>query len=176
MPGNVLIGHDDTTQTPVGISVEARRRSTYVIGKPGSGKSTLLENIAVADMENGDGLCFLDPHGDSASLLVAALPEARQADLIYWHPKDIAHPFGLNPFACANRDDALEVDQRVEHFLSALSSLAEFTEVFASAPRMTDILRHLAFAFVLNEDVTLLDTPRFLTSTSYRTQFYPAIE
>lgn len=176
MTATVELGTDAVTQLPVGISAEDRRRSTYVIGKPGSGKSTLLENIAVQDMRNGDGLCMLDPHGDSANLLLAAVPHNRKADIIYWHPRDIAHPFGLNPFFCTNRDDALEVDQRVEHFLSALSSLEEFAEVFAAAPRMSDILRHLAFAFVLNEGMTLLETPRFLTNTTFRAQFYPAIE
>jgi hypothetical protein len=176
MPGDVCIGNEYATKLKVGISAEARRRSTYIIGKPGSGKSTLLENIAVQDMENGDGFCMLDPHGESANLLMAAVPPTRRSDVIYWNPRDIAHPFGLNPFYCTNRDDALEVDQRVEHFLSALSSLEEFTEVFASAPRMTDILRHLAFAFVLNEGATLTETPRFLTNGLYRAQFYPAIE
>ena len=53
-------------KTPFGIKREDRTRHTYVIGKTGMGKSTLLENMAIQDIQNGEGLCFIDPHGGTA--------------------------------------------------------------------------------------------------------------
>lgn len=171
----VPLGTDATTQQPVSLSDAARQYSLYVIGTPGVGKSNLLENIALHDMKKGEGLCFLDPHGDSAQQLLRLVPTSRRDDVIFWDPKDLTAPIGLNPFYCVNLDNPVAVDRKVEDFISALSSLQEFTEVFKQAPQMLDILRHMAFACVLNRGTTLLDTVRFLTNGTYRNGFYPAL-
>ncbi|HEU5114241.1 MAG TPA: DUF87 domain-containing protein, partial [Candidatus Paceibacterota bacterium] len=52
-----------------GIKAKDRTRHFYVIGKTGMGKSTLLENMAVQDIQSGEGLCFIDPHGKTAEIL-----------------------------------------------------------------------------------------------------------
>jgi ABC-type lipoprotein export system ATPase subunit len=38
----------------------------YIIGKTGTGKSTLLENLVIQDIQNGEGVCVIDPHGSLA--------------------------------------------------------------------------------------------------------------
>ena len=64
-----LLGHGlDATEGassghPVSLDPEGRRQGTYVTGLNGTGETTLLLNIALADMEAGDGLCVLDHHG-----------------------------------------------------------------------------------------------------------------
>jgi len=73
-----------------------RRRHIYVIGQTGTGKTTLLKNIAMQDMENGDGICFIDPHGDVAQELLGLVPRNRIDDVIYFSPGDIQRPIGLN--------------------------------------------------------------------------------
>src|SRR5947208_16840463 len=80
-----------------GIRQPDRRAHTYLIGKTGTGKSTLLENLARQDIRAGNGLALLDPHGDLAERLLAAIPEKRTEDLIYFNVPDIAHPLGFNP-------------------------------------------------------------------------------
>ena len=52
-------------RTPFGIKSKDRGRHMYVIGKTGMGKSTLLENMAIQDIRNGEGFCFIDPHGSA---------------------------------------------------------------------------------------------------------------
>ena len=47
-----------------GIKDEDRLLHLYVIGKTGTGKSTLLENMALQDLERGNGFALIDPHGD----------------------------------------------------------------------------------------------------------------
>src|SRR3990167_3058849 len=40
-----------------------RRRHFYLIGQTGTGKSVLLKNMIVQDIEQGKGVCYIDPHG-----------------------------------------------------------------------------------------------------------------
>src|SRR5687768_6192440 len=98
MPGQIAIGVDTATGEIVLLPAEARDLSVYIIGKAGVGKSKLLEHIAFQDMKNGDGLLFLDPHADSAELLLHHIPRGREGDVIWWDPTDRQRPFGLNPF------------------------------------------------------------------------------
>lgn len=173
---SVILGKDQTSGALVSLSAQAREFSLYALGSPGVGKSNLLESMARQDMENGDGVCFLDPHGSSSRYLCQVIPPARLADGIFWAPKDVSLQIGLNPFYCPTVADPIAVDRKVEDFLSALASLQEFQAVFQSAPQMLDVLRHLAFACILNQGTTLLHTVPFLTDVRYRRTFYPALE
>jgi len=47
---------------PVCIGEDDRRRHIYVIGKTGTGKSELLKQMILQDIEEGKGVCFIDPH------------------------------------------------------------------------------------------------------------------
>ncbi len=85
-----------TKQTPFGIKKKDRRHHMYVIGKTGVGKSTLLENIAIQDIQNGEGLAFIDPHGSSAEKLLQYVPEHRIQDVLYFAPFDLDYPIGFN--------------------------------------------------------------------------------
>ncbi len=58
-----------------GIKAKDRQRHVYVIGKTGMGKSTLLENMAVQDIQNGEGMAFIDPHGSAAETIINYIPE-----------------------------------------------------------------------------------------------------
>ena len=51
---------------PFGIKSKDRDRHMYVIGKTSMGKTTLLENLIISDIINGEGCCYIDPHGDTA--------------------------------------------------------------------------------------------------------------
>jgi ABC-type branched-subunit amino acid transport system ATPase component len=62
----LILGKEVDTGEPVTLSTEDRKQGTYVIGVNGTGKTVLLLNIALSDIESGDGLCFLDPHGDAS--------------------------------------------------------------------------------------------------------------
>ena len=90
-------------------------------------------------MGNGDGLCFLDPHGDSARKLLASVPSHREEDVIFWDPGDIEKPFGLNPFYCFDPTNDYIVSRIADSFIKALGSLKEFAGIFKSAPRMKDL-------------------------------------
>lgn len=79
-----------------GIKEKDRSRHIYVIGQTGSGKSILLENMATQDIQNGEGLIFIDPHGQSVENLLNFVGEDRLEDTIYFAPHLQDRPVGLN--------------------------------------------------------------------------------
>ena len=61
-----------------------RRRHFYLIGQTGTGKSVLLKNMIVQDMEQGKGVCYIDPHGSDLEDILSRIPKDRVEDLIYF--------------------------------------------------------------------------------------------
>src|SRR5207245_7517372 len=82
---------------PFGIKKPDRRAHMYIIGKTGTGKSTLLETLIRQDIDNGEGLALLDPHGDLVEKVLSVVPEKRKGDLIYFTVPDRANPLAFNP-------------------------------------------------------------------------------
>src|SRR6266568_7962177 len=82
---------------PFGIKRADRRAHVHTLGKSGVGKSTLLEILIRQDIENGEGLALLDPHGDLVEKVLSAVPEKRKGDLIYFNVPDRVNALGFNP-------------------------------------------------------------------------------
>lgn len=83
-------------ETIVRMSRSDRRRHLYAIGKSGSGKSVFIQNLAVQDIQNGEGVCVVDPHGDFVEYVLQHIPKDRVDDVIYFNPADVDRPIGLN--------------------------------------------------------------------------------
>lgn len=75
---------------------EDRVRHSYVIGQTGTGKTVMLLNMIIQDIKNGDGCCFIDPHGNDIEKILANIPPERIDDVIYFDPAHTARPMGLN--------------------------------------------------------------------------------
>ena len=75
---------------------EDRRRHLYIIGQTGTGKSVFMSSMVRQDMENGKGVCVIDPHGSFAEFALSVVPKERVEDVIYFDPGDISRPLGLN--------------------------------------------------------------------------------
>lgn len=84
------------TTAEVRLAGPDRLRHLYAIGQTGTGKSVLLKNLAIQDIQNGDGVCFIDPHGNDILDILACVPPERFEDVIYFDPAHLDHPFGLN--------------------------------------------------------------------------------
>lgn len=85
-----------SAETTVYMGREDRLRHFYCIGQTGTGKSTLLKNMIIQDIQNGDGVCMIDPHGTDIVDVLAAVPRERYEDVIYFDPSYTARPMGLN--------------------------------------------------------------------------------
>jgi len=118
----------------------------------------------LSDAQQGDGLCFLDPHGDAVEALLALMPEHRKKDVIYFNPADIDYPFGLNLFECPDINDPRIVDLVCSEIIGTFKKLYEASW----GPRLEDILRHAILVVLYNPGSTLLDLHLVLSSQIYR--------
>ncbi len=83
-------------ETKVYVTPEDRLRHFYVIGQTGTGKSTLLRNMIIQDIQNGEGVCFIDPHGSDVMDILSHIPKDRFDDVIYFDPSQTDRPMALN--------------------------------------------------------------------------------
>ncbi len=83
-------------ETKVHIGQSDRLRHCYVIGQTGTGKTGFLKNLIKQDMENGEGVAFIDPHGNDIEDILAMVPPHRVKDVIYFDPAHTDRPMGLN--------------------------------------------------------------------------------
>jgi hypothetical protein len=73
-----------------------RMRHLYVIGQTGTGKSKFLTNLIIQDIQHGNGVCMIDPHGTDIEEVLGAIPPEREKDVIYFDPSRMDRVIGLN--------------------------------------------------------------------------------
>ncbi len=93
-----LLGENDfrNIKTKIYLTPEDRLRHFYVIGQTGTGKSKLLQNMIVQDIQQGAGVCMIDPHGTDIVEVLSAVPPERLDDIIYFDPSNMDTAIGLN--------------------------------------------------------------------------------
>ncbi len=144
-----------------GIKAKDRLKHVYVIGKTGMGKSTLLENMAIQDIQNGNGIAFIDPHGGTAEKLLDYVPESRIKDVLYFAPFDLEHPISFNLIEDIGPDKRHLV-------VNGLMSTFEKIWVDAWSARMAYILNNSLLALLEYPGATLLGVNRMLSDKEYR--------
>ena len=82
--------------TEIHLAREDRMRHFYVIGQTGTGKTNIMLNMITQDIRNGDGCCYIDPHGTDIQTILSRIPPERINDVIYFDPAYTARPMGLN--------------------------------------------------------------------------------
>ena len=152
-----------------GIKRRDRRAHMYIIGKTGMGKSTLMETMILSDLERGEGLAVLDPHGDLVERIKAQIPPERQSDAIHFTPGDVNSKVTLNP---------LDVGNRVARHLIASELISIFKKLWADSwgPRTEYILRNTLLALLELPQTTLLDAQRLLADYEYRQALVAVLE
>ena len=144
-----------------GITNEDRNRHMYVIGKTGVGKSNMLENMAIADMNAGDGIAVIDPHGDFIDKILNYIPKDRMDDVIILNPEDRDFPIAFNPLETVNPDHKGLV-------ASGLISIFQKIWAFTWGPRLEHILRNTILALLDYPDSTMLGVTRMLEDKNFR--------
>lgn len=116
-----------------------RFRHFYTIGQTGTGKSTAMLTMAMQDLQNGNGFCLIDPHGDLCEHLLHHLPKERIDDLIYFDFANVDYPIGFNVFEAENDDERdIITNDIVEMFVGMYGQ-----EIFG--PRIQDYFRNASF-------------------------------
>ncbi len=143
-------------------------RHMYVIGQTGTGKSVLLQNMCVQDIQQGHGVCFIDPHGSDVQDILAAVPPHRYEDVIYFDPGHTETVLGLN---------MLEYDEsKPEQKTFVINELLGiFKKLYSHSPEsmgpaFEQYFRN-ATGLVIEDPAsgnTLMDISRVLTDEAYR--------
>lgn len=156
-------------QVPFGIKTDDRRRHMYLIGKTGMGKTTMMENMAIQDIRNGQGVCFIDPHGDSIRKILDFVPNERINDVVYFNPADLDHPIAFNILEA--------VDTKYKH-LVASGLMGVFTKIWASmwSSRMEYILNNTILALLDSPGNTMLGIVRMYVDKKYRKKIVDAVK
>ncbi len=168
-PESIVLGINDYRgqQSEVHFAKEDRVRHMYVIGQTGTGKTVFLKNMIIQDIKNGDGVCFIDPHGNDIQDILANIPPERIDDVIYFDPAYTARPMGLN---------LLEYDERYpEQKIFVINELlAIFNKLFdmkvAGGPAFEQYFRNAA-GLVMEDPAsgsTLLEIGRILSDKKFR--------
>ena len=144
-----------------GIKRKDRRQHVYILGKSGTGKSSLMFNMIFQNIQNGEGVCLVDPHGENVEHVLASIPAHRTKDVVYFNPTDTEYHMGFNVLEL--------VDEKYKH-LVASGLMGIFTKIWANAwsARMEYILNNAILALLDTPGTTMLGIPRMLVDKDYR--------
>jgi CxxC-x17-CxxC domain-containing protein len=144
-----------------GIKTDDRRRHVYVVGKTGMGKTVMLENMAIQDIQKGNGIGFVDPHGEAAERILDFVPAHRINDVIYINPADLDHPIAFN---------IMESVKPEHRHLVAGGLMGVFKKIWPDvwSARMEYILNNCILALLEYPGATLLGVNRMLADADYR--------
>lgn len=151
---------------PIYLDYPDRAYHLEIIGQAGTGKSTSLINLALQDIRQKKGVIIIDPEGDIVQGVAGAMPRERLADVIYFDPTDIWHPFGLN---------LLEIDSlRPEEKIFIIEETCSiFQKLFAKETTNPLFEKYFKNSLRLlladnQEPATLIDIPRIFTDQVFR--------
>ena len=155
-------------ESKVYITDEDRLRHLYVIGQTGTGKSSFLKSLVIQDIEKGNGVCMIDPHGVDILDILANIPPERYGDLIYFDPGNTSRPMGLN---------MLEYDPKYPEMKTFVVNemFSIFQKLYGKVPESMGPMFEQYFrnaTMLVIEDPesgsTLLDVSRVLADASFR--------
>ena len=157
------------TNIPFGIKDKDRLQHIYIIGKTGVGKSTLMQTMMLSDIQRGNGIAILDPHGDTATLIMKHIPPERINDVIYFNPQDKDTCIPFNPLYSTNKD---------EHHLITSNLIATFKHIWGESwgPRLEYILLQSILTLLAGGNHTLLDIQPLLVNPLFRESILATIE
>lgn len=155
------------SETDIYFDAEDRMRHFYVIGQTGVGKSTLLNNMVIQDIQNGEGVCMIDPHGSDIQKVLSAIPKNRAEDVIYFDPANVHRPMGLNMLEY----DARFPEQKtfvVNELVSIFNKL--FDMKVSGGPAFEQYFRNSALLVMDHPESgsTLLEIARVMQDKSFR--------
>lgn len=166
----LLLGKNvaSNVETQVRLTEDDRLRHLYTIGQTGTGKTTFLKNMIIQDIENGEGVCFIDPHGVDVLEILSRIPKERYDDLIYFDPAHTERPMGLNMLEYDPRypeQKTFVVDEMFKIFQKLYGAVPE-----AFGPIFEQYFRNAAGLVVEDPETgsTLMDISRVLADDDFR--------
>jgi hypothetical protein len=158
---------------PVFISEADRQRHMYIIGKTGTGKSEFLKTMAIQDIEQGRGVCVIDPHGTMIEDLMKRIPAERAEDVIYFNPGDIDFPLGLNLLEAKTEE---QKHFMVNSVLGLMQKLFDPHQTGIIGPRFEHAVRNAMLTVMSKEGNSFIEVVRVLTDQKYLQTLLPLVQ
>ncbi len=136
-----------------------RRRHAYILGQTGTGKSWLMVRMILQDIYNGDGVCFIDPHGSAAEMILERIPPEKADKVIYFNAGDFERPFGLNIMEYYNEQHKHQI---VNSFIALLIRLFDPNNQGYAGPAFQQAVRNSMLTAMSRPDSTLIEVVRIL--------------
>lgn len=158
---------------PVFIEREDRRRHTYIIGKTGTGKTEFLKQMIMQDINAGEGLAVMDPHGDLVEDILKLIPPNRAEDVILFDPSDTERPMGFN---------MLEADtEQQKHFvvnsiIGLMYKLFDPNKTGIIGPRFEHAIRNAMLTVMYEKGSTFIEVVRVLTDQKFVENILPKVQ
>ncbi|PIZ94850.1 MAG: hypothetical protein COX81_02335 [Candidatus Magasanikbacteria bacterium CG_4_10_14_0_2_um_filter_37_12] len=151
------------TKTEVFMKEPDRRRHLYIIGKSGTGKSVTLANLIIQDIQNGKGVCVVDPHGDLVNDVLGHIPKNRADDVIIFNPSDMDRPVGLNMLEARTED---QKDFAVQEMIGIFYKLFPPEMI---GPMFEHNMRNVMLTLMadIKDPGTVIDIPRMFTDDDH---------
>lgn len=150
-------------KTPIHMLKKDRTRHHYVIGKSGTGKSVFLAYMARQDVQAGEGICVIDPHGDLVEDILMYVPKERAKEIIVFDPADSERPMALNILEAHTPD---EMDR------ASLDATEIFIKLYGDeifGPRIQHYFRNGCLSLMEDQEdgATLIDVPRLFVDEAF---------
>jgi hypothetical protein len=146
---------------PFALTREERFEHVALLGSTGVGKSSLAREMAARDIARGDGVLYLDVHGEDVELLLDRIPPARWNHVCLIDLSQLDWVVAFNILEAGHTDDHAQV---ADALVVALRDI--WSESWG--PRLETILRHAALALLDVPHATALQIPRLLTDDEFR--------
>jgi hypothetical protein len=156
--------------TEVTLSPDQRVRHMHAIGASGTGKSNFLLNMIIQDINHGQGVGVIDPHGDLIDAIIDRIPKSRIQDVVLLDPADEAYPMGLN---------ILAAHSEAEKNLLASDLVGIFRRLSVSnwGDQMNSVLANAVLAILEHpEGGTLMDMRRLLVEKPFREEYLRSVQ
>jgi len=122
--------------------------------------------MAVQDIQEGRGVCIIDPHGDLIESILGLVPKERFEDVVVFDPSDLERPIGLNTL----ETDPNKPEQKtfvINEWLDIFDKLYNMSEV--GGPMFENYLRNAMGLLMsdVEEIPTVIDIPRIFSNRDY---------
>lgn len=144
-----------------------KRRHLYTVGQTGTGKTTFLQEMIRQDIESGEGLCVIDPHGDLAETILGLIPAEKAQKVIYLNPTDVERPIGLNMLEF-DSDHPEQKTFVINEIIEIMDKLYDLRQV--GGPMFEQYLRN-AMLLIMGDSIlkpTILEIPKVLSDATFR--------
>lgn len=155
------------------MDIKDRRRHTYIIGKTGTGKSEFLKDMALQDIEDGNGVAIIDPHGDLVEDILKLMPASRAEDVIYFNPSDLERPMGMNIMEAETEEQMHFVASSI---IGLMYKLYDPHRTGIVGPRFEHAIRNAMLTIMCKPGSTFIEMVRILTDPKFVEEYLPYVK